>query len=177
MAVWGSLCVFPTFVLAVDTTKDCHLSYKPISRKAALCDLDYVQLCCALEILPPPPPVPEDWESIRYARHTVKQGPAPIPSVTQEPVSPNESPQTSAPPPVANSSPAPGPILKPDLSKIKLLSTMSREDILKHMHHPNTTLPEIRPCDTRQAETRRHITRLKRFTVPQAVQNSRTTSN
>ena len=25
---------------------------------------------------------------------------------------------------------------------------MSREDILKHMHHPDTTLPEVRTCDT-----------------------------
>ena len=25
---------------------------------------------------------------------------------------------------------------------------MSREDVLKHMHHPNTILPAIRTCDT-----------------------------
>ena len=25
---------------------------------------------------------------------------------------------------------------------------MSREDILKHMHHPDITLPEVRTCDT-----------------------------
>ena len=30
---------FPTFVLAVDTTKDCHLSYKPVGRKVALRNL------------------------------------------------------------------------------------------------------------------------------------------
>ena len=51
----GLFVYFPTFVLAVDTTKDCHLSYKPIGHKAALKDLDYVQPRCARKVIPPPP--------------------------------------------------------------------------------------------------------------------------
>ena len=32
---------------------------------------------------------------------------------------------------------------------------MSHEDILKHMHHPNTTLPEVRTCDTPTASDKK----------------------
>ena len=39
-------------------------------------------------------------------------------------------------------------VLNHDLSKINLLSTMSREDILNHMHHPDTILPEVHTKDT-----------------------------
>ena len=146
----GDLFVcFPTFVLAVDTTKDCHLSYKPIGRKAALRDLDYVQPWCALKVppqpeIPSPPPQSKDWKAIRYSCHSSKQGPAPIPSNTQEPVSQNKVPPVSDAPPVATSPPVAVPVLNPDLSKIKLLSTMSHEDILKYMHHPDTILSEVR---------------------------------
>ena len=106
MTAWRVFFVyFPTFVLAVDTTKDCHVSYKPISRQAALDVLDYVQPRCALKVLPQPEipsssPQSKDWKAIRYARHSMKQGPAPISSVTQEQVTQNEVPPVSAAPPV-----------------------------------------------------------------------------
>ena len=67
-SLWGLSLYFSTFVLAVDTTKNCHLSYKPIGRQAALNDLDYIQPRCALKVLPPPP-APADWEVIQYACH------------------------------------------------------------------------------------------------------------
>ena len=34
------------------------------------------------------------------------------------------------------------------LPPVKMLSTMSREEVLQHMHHPDTSPPEVRPCDT-----------------------------
>jgi hypothetical protein len=37
---------FPTFVLLVDTSKDCHLAYKPLGRSTPLKTLHYVQPCC-----------------------------------------------------------------------------------------------------------------------------------
>ena len=65
----GLFVSFPNFVLAVDTTKDCHLSYKPVGRKAALHNLDYFQTWCALNVLPPSqtplPQLPsEDWQAM-----------------------------------------------------------------------------------------------------------------
>jgi hypothetical protein len=39
----GMHVFFPTFILEVDTTTDCHLHYAPIGRGARLPDLDYVQ--------------------------------------------------------------------------------------------------------------------------------------
>ncbi len=34
---------FPSFVIEVDTSTNCHLLYKPIGRAACLANLDYVQ--------------------------------------------------------------------------------------------------------------------------------------
>ena len=51
-------------------------------------------------------------------------------------------------PPIATPPPAVVQVSDPGLSKIKLISTMSRDDILKHIHHPDATLPEVRPCNT-----------------------------
>ncbi len=42
----GMLVNFPWFVLSVDTSSDCHLSYKPLGRAAPLDTLHYMQLCC-----------------------------------------------------------------------------------------------------------------------------------
>ena len=32
--------------------------------------------------------------------------------------------------------------------EIALLSNLTREEILEHVHHPGTTLLDVRPCDT-----------------------------
>ena len=141
----GLFVYFPAFVLAVDTTKDFRLSYKPIGSKASLKDLAYVQPRCKCKVLPLPP---ADWEGIQYARHTAKQAPSPIPSVTQDSGSSHDSQPSKAVPPVANLPPAVVPVPTPSASKIKLLSTMSHEEVIKHMHHPNITLPAIRTCST-----------------------------
>jgi hypothetical protein len=39
----GIMVYFPTFVLSVDTSSDCHLSYEPFGRSAPLDTLHYVQ--------------------------------------------------------------------------------------------------------------------------------------
>ena len=144
----GLFVYFPSFVLAVDTTKDCHLSYKHIGQKATLEDLDYVQPRCALKIPPPPPLSSHDWQAIKYARHSAKQCPAPIPSVTQDPSPQDLASLVPAKLKATIPSSAPGSVITPNLSKVQLLSTMSHEDIIKHMHHPDISLPEIRTCNT-----------------------------
>ncbi len=48
----GMLVYFPTFVLLVDTSRDCHLSYEPLGHSASLSTLHYVQPWCALTLYP-----------------------------------------------------------------------------------------------------------------------------
>ncbi len=43
---------FPTFILLVDTSSNCHLSYEPLGKSAPLRTLQYVQLCCAARLYP-----------------------------------------------------------------------------------------------------------------------------
>ena len=74
---------------------------------------------------------------VKYASHSATQGPRPVPSVAQD-----EFPPIVPPPPGAVL------VLDTDLSKIKLISAISQEDIPKHMHHPGNTFPEVPPCDT-----------------------------
>ena len=91
--------------------------------------IDYVQPKCALKAsvsgnkvnsrssqIPPW----EVWHSIKYAHHTVKQGPIHVPLVTQDDVFQDEVPLVSAAPSVANSPPDVFQVSNPDLSKIKL---------------------------------------------------------
>ena len=47
-------------------------------------------------------------------------------------------------PPGSRSLPTPSTVLGPP-PPVKMLSTMSREDILKIMHHPDTKPPEVLP--------------------------------
>ena len=60
-SLWGMFVYFPGFVLEVDTSKDCALSYAPIDKKVSIHDLDYAQtkisLCNATSNDTPPPPV------------------------------------------------------------------------------------------------------------------------
>jgi hypothetical protein len=48
----GVLVCFPTFVLTVDTSSDCHLSYKPLGHYAPLDILHYVQPWCPPTLYP-----------------------------------------------------------------------------------------------------------------------------
>jgi hypothetical protein len=48
----GILIYFPIFVLLVDTSKDCHLAYKPLGCSTPLQTLHYVQPCCSSSLYP-----------------------------------------------------------------------------------------------------------------------------
>jgi hypothetical protein len=48
----GMLVYFPTLVLLVNTSTDCHLSYKPLGRSVPLSTLHYVQPRCATNLYP-----------------------------------------------------------------------------------------------------------------------------
>ncbi len=48
----GMLVYFPWLVLSVDTSSDCHLSYKPLGRAALLDTLYYVQPLCPPSLHP-----------------------------------------------------------------------------------------------------------------------------
>jgi hypothetical protein len=63
----GILVYFSTFVLTVDTSKDCHLAFKSQGRSASLDTLHYVQPCCAPSLYPS-----------ELASHTASKSPAVI---------------------------------------------------------------------------------------------------
>jgi hypothetical protein len=46
------LVYFPTFILTVDTSKECHLAFKSLGCSALLNTLHYVQPCCAPSLYP-----------------------------------------------------------------------------------------------------------------------------
>jgi hypothetical protein len=48
----GMLVYFPSFILSVDTSSDCHLSYEPLGTGASLGSLHYVQLRCSPSLYP-----------------------------------------------------------------------------------------------------------------------------
>ncbi len=48
----GMLVYFPTFVLSVDTSSDCMLSYEPLGHTAPLNTLHYVQPRCPPDLYP-----------------------------------------------------------------------------------------------------------------------------
>ena len=48
----GMLDYFPSFILSVDTSSDCHLSYEPLGTGASLESLHYVQRRCSPSLYP-----------------------------------------------------------------------------------------------------------------------------
>ena len=148
----GMFVFFPSFIVEVNTTTDCHLSYSAVGRACTMSALDYVQPiqshgAAATASVPSPTPVlveddvveddvegsdpPDDDSDITpdllptYASHWPKK-PPPTPSPTaQNPVSAHHPNRSSLP-----------------------LECMSDEDIVAALHHPNTRLPPVRPCDT-----------------------------
>jgi hypothetical protein len=63
----GILVYFPSFILTVDTSKDCFLAFKSLGRLALLNTLHYVQPCCAPSLYP-----------LELASHTASKSPAVI---------------------------------------------------------------------------------------------------
>ncbi len=48
----GMLVYFPSFVLSINTSSDCHLSYEPLGSSASLESLHYVQRRCSPSLYP-----------------------------------------------------------------------------------------------------------------------------
>jgi hypothetical protein len=192
---------FPSFILSVDTSSDCHLSYKSLGRSVQRSDLEYHQPKCPPNLYPseqahaasntklnvvnvvedevvpaPSNPADEDEEELPpgqwFYSHTPKQPPKPKLTLTRSDIetlatnivkessfrnlsslSPAElvdkffpPPPLGPPPPALPSSISPSDGSSPP--GVKLLSTMSREEVLHHLHHPNSQPPPVRPCDT-----------------------------
>ena len=181
----GFLVYFPTFVLSVDTAVDSHLSFESLGRSAPLYTLDYVQPRCPPALYPSevapalstaaPSPVLQgaltaddaSASPALIADDDASASPvlAPIDSVInmQHLSSTLQSLTDAVQRFTASSPPAPLPtaVSPPsttaadDLPSPRLLSTMSLEDILRLIHHPDTPLPSVRPCDTSNASDKK----------------------
>ena len=171
---------FHSFIIEVDTSTDCHLLCEPIGRAACLADLDYVQpkylvdksdssLATALSTLPAiikPDDTPDDLPTL--VSHWPKRPPSPVllpidmsllpPSTYTKSLKDLEHEELiqwlySVEHPV---SPSP---TDTKLRSSAPLECMEREEILTLLHHPNTSPPAIRPCDTPNAsDTKSHWT-------------------
>ena len=176
----GMHVFFPTFILEVDTATDCHLQYKPIGRNASLPSLDYVQPKSVITKSAPPhaaavhAPVtiePDDDLDCppTFASHYPKRPPSPQhPQLDMSLLPPSSFTQslkdldrdelirrlytmdshndqvTPTPPNGASTAP---------------VDCMSHDDIISTLHHPGTSPPAIRPCDTPNAsDTKYHFT-------------------
>ncbi len=181
----GMYVFFPSFIVEVDTATDCHLLYAPIGRAAKMSSLDYVQpiqaqnSASATASTPPPDTavIEADDDDVppealpTYVSHWPKKPPAP-----------------PAPPIVLPFIPLPAySVHLKDLTREELiqrlysvehvqcpddgddapaqrsppvkLECMSDEEIVATLHHPDSHLPPVRPCDTHNAsETKRTYT-------------------
>jgi hypothetical protein len=172
----GILVYFPTFVLSVDTSKDCHLAYELLGRSAPIDTLHYVRPRCELSLYPleiashgavqtpilidnnssaeglidsdrsqvwpvsPPSPLRQDFDSVSAQLCSLADAVASLlPSCPPSTDSVPSSLPDAMPAPV---DPLPSPVL---------LSTMTRDKIVSLVHHPNSTLPPVCPCDTANA--------------------------
>ncbi len=93
------LVYFPTFVLSVDMSKDCHLTFDSLGRSAPIDSLDYVQPRCSLTLYP----------AELFSTTVAKTSPAPNIVEDDCSTSPNailapSSPVPSLPPPLVPSS-------------------------------------------------------------------------
>jgi hypothetical protein len=146
------LVYLPSLVLSVDTSSDCTLSYEPLGRSAPLYTLHYVQPWSAPELYP---------SELSPSSNTVSKSPV---LIEDDQLVSNFSPADCCldRPPMASSPLDPLlPLVLPSLPSHLtpvispkppvLLSTMSLEEVAWLLHHPNTLLPDIRPCDTAYA--------------------------
>ncbi len=156
----GMLVYFPSFVLSVNTSSDCTLSYEPLGRSAPLYTLHYVQ----------PWSAPELYSSeLSPSSNTVSKSPV---LIEDDQLVSNFSPadcRLDRPPMVSSSLNSLPPSVLPSLPSHStpvttpkppvLLSTMSPEEVAWLLHHPNTSLPDIHPCNTANAsDTKVHWT-------------------
>ena len=111
----GMFVYFPTFVLKVDTSVDCHLDYQHMGRSLALSDLDYVQPRCELTDSPATASASEedDWKTmVSFASHNPKcaasdipLSPVPVYSGDRSPLDPSPRGNYRARPPPSDYSP------------------------------------------------------------------------
>ena len=157
MFVW-----FLTFLITVDTTNDCLLFYKPLGRLAKLTDCHYVQPRSPRQLhhlLPPNPGIvtsDDDWKGLTFALHYQKGAPPQspphiIPDNTPPPLVPSPLPSQSPSSPTSVSPPSEHSPAKLQRQGLTFLSAMSHDEIVKHVHHPDTVLPPVRPCDNPNA--------------------------
>ena len=187
---------FPHFVLEVDTTTDCHLRYQPLGRTCGLSEVDYVQpkrptligAPTASDAATTPVTIPPDAIDTMptYVNHNPKQPPRPSSptnvieiddiqsnikdfSVSLKDLSREELIEklyTFEQPAQDTTAPTP---------KV-LLSTMSKEEIAKHLHSSEDSMPPIRSCDTPNgSDTKTHWTgeELHRITGCRRLRNYR----
>ena len=173
---------FPSFIVKVDTATDCHLLYAPIGRATKMSSLDYVQpiqahnsASATASTTPPAPAVIEDDDDDvppevlpTYVSHWPKKPPAPpapplvvpfIPpptySVRLKDLTRDELIQRL----YSLEHPNDDDCVQAQHSPTAKLECMSDEEIIATLHHPNTRLPSVRPCDTPNSlETKRTYT-------------------
>jgi hypothetical protein len=144
-------------VLSADTSSDCTLSYEPLGRSAPLSTLHYVQPRCRPSLYP---------SELSPSSNMVSMTPALIEDDALVPASASPAAPSAPPvdlpqmasqlqsiaasvlPPSAPESPSP-PVAPPKTPV--LLSTMSSEDISHLLHHPDTSSPDVCPCDMANA--------------------------
>jgi hypothetical protein len=156
----GMLIYFPSFVLLVDISSDCTLSYNPLGQLAPLYTLNYVQPWCAPELYPSElspssSTVSKSPVLIKDDQSVSNFSPADCRLDRRSMVSP---PLDSLPPLVLPSLPSHlTPVTAP--KPLVLLSTMSPDEVARLLHHLNTSLPDVRPCNTANAsDTKVHCT-------------------
>ena len=178
----GMYVFFLSFIVEVDTATDCHLSYAPIGRATKMSSLAYVQpiqahSSASATVSTPPAVIEADDNDVppvalpTFVSHWPKKPIAP-------PAPPNVLP--FIPPPAYS-------VRLKDLTREELiqrlysvehvhcpddgdnvpaqrcppvpLECMPDEEIVATLHHPNSRLPPVRPCDTPNAsETKRTYT-------------------
>jgi hypothetical protein len=129
----GFYVYFPAFVLEVNSDTDSHLTYSPLGSSVTLSSLAYAQ---------PKPPVLAHASSLS----TPPMGPT---STTLHVIPKDVVDSPTSTRPAVPSLPLPRPSSPNDSTpKVRLLSTMTRDEITQHLHTPDAVLPAIRPCDT-----------------------------
>jgi hypothetical protein len=187
----GMHVYFPGVVLSMDTSADCHLTYKPLGKSAPLLTLHYVQPCCPPtinpaecsafrahtgdEVLPSmdhvlieddgfATPIEASGDdgfsvpvydaigdlSLLYS-HVPKRGPcAGVKSLSPDAIATisrhlqclsTELLGLSGSPPTDSTPLDPGPVA------LRLLSSLSHDDVVRLVHCPGSTPPPVRPCD------------------------------
>jgi hypothetical protein len=154
----GMLVYFPNFVLLVDTSSDCHLAHEPLGTAAPLDTLHYIQ-----------PWRPPSLYLSKLSKNSVAQTPPLVEDdstqvgsldlglVTAQLNSLTEAIKTLSSPTPSPALPANSPSPFDPPSTGVLLSTMSRDEVLRLLHHDSTSLSIVCPCNnTNNSNTKTH---------------------